>query len=233
MDLSFIDNGTNLKISPETLNDNIKQSYEAIFHDTISATSFFIESEEFHNDYNKLLANKYINITFFRNSKIYAFKGKAEKAETKNGKYLVMVSQLSPIDVATRRQSPRHEILIQINIYSATENILDPEALNRPEQFLFTAQLFDISNEGLCVLTDRNINPDKEKFYFLEFTLNKTEKFILPARLIRKGDCRQSVQFKYDYGFLFDFSHNPAEKQRLVDSIFSHKLSDWGSLRKK
>lgn len=67
-----------------------------------------------------------------------------------------------------------------------------------------------------------------EPYALLEFSLGAKSDFLLPAKLVRKGDCPQTTLYKFDYGFEFDFIRAPEEKERLVMAIFNNKMAAFG-----
>ncbi len=51
------------------------------------------------------------------------------------------------------------------------------------------------------------------------------ERFLLPAKLVRKGNCPQTTLFRHDYGLSFLYEGVEREKTRLIDALFGVKLS--------
>jgi hypothetical protein len=61
--------------------------------------------------------------------------------------------------------------------------------------------------------------------YLIEFNLSEKDRFVLPAKLVRRSNYPHSKLGKYDYGFQFIFEKMPDEKGRLSRAILNRKLS--------
>lgn len=219
MNLKFVEKGTRLDVFEITKNDEVIKEYNAKFYDTVTPISFLVESEDIYENINDIDRDNYLKISFFRGSNMYTFKGKIKENTVINGHNLTQIDQKTEIIVSTRRTSPRHEIVTSVILY---ESLQAREA----NESLATGQILDISNDALCFLSNKSIAVlEPEHIYFLEFFLSKSDRFLLPALLKRRGNSPQSVQFKYDYGFIFDYTDRPDQRTRLITSIFKHKMN--------
>ncbi|MDR1533263.1 MAG: PilZ domain-containing protein [Clostridiales bacterium] len=228
--VKFLDAGLIMEAQTLTDDNKIDSEYEIKFIESCSdGLDFLVENDALAELFAQRSKPTYLKIKFFRSSWQHTFTAKTKSVTAADGKTLVRLTQISPIESLSRRQSPRHELKANLKVYEKfdpnAEGVYDLN--NKPA--LYSGNIFDISGEGLCVLTNRSLDLVKGSVYILrlslitDFTLNKEEHFVFSAKLTRIGNAPQSVQYKFDYGFLFDFTSGKDEKSRLVTAIFMHK----------
>lgn len=217
MELRSIPSGTALTLSLSTSGDETLRAYEVIFRSAETRASFLVEDEALYADANGIDPAMHFKINFFEGPRLYTFKGKLRRNVTKNNQRLTQIDQISDIKEGTRRISPRHEILTSVVLYESMENW-------RQNEPLVQGQTMNISSDGLCLLTNKQIfAQDKEHRYILEFMLTRNDRYLLQARLVRQSENTSSVQYQYDYGFLFDYGDRPAERTRMITSLFKYR----------
>jgi len=47
----------------------------------------------------------------------------------------------------------------------------------------------------------------------------------LVSKLVHRNDRPKIIQFKYLYGFLFDFTTQPDEKMRLITTMLNYQMN--------
>ncbi|MDR3278394.1 MAG: hypothetical protein LBT12_06430 [Oscillospiraceae bacterium] len=231
MYLKFIDRGTAMQIQQAASGAPSGTTYKASFYDFSDDTAFFAESEALYKDFEACGENTLFNITFGRGDDMYMFTGRAKRAVLNRGSYLTLIEQWSDILFQSRRSDDRNEMRVSVRFYGLSEeNMKNGVFQKSDEQAEFTAETFDISAGGLCMVSNEYLDSKHEPYFLAEFTLNggKSE-FLLPVRLIRKGNCPQTALYRYDYGLLFVYDRCQEEKGRLsaalTDTVFREKLS--------
>lgn len=226
MELKFIEKGAALDIQVNVHNMPMNTKYAAKFYELCGASSFLVESQELYKEFSSFTNDTYLDICLFHAANMFSLKGKPRDAFIQDGLYLIQIDQVSTLEVYSRRMFPRHELSVPVNIYAAESDDLD--TLRQPRNTydaIFSGKTFDLSVGGLCILSNEKIVQKEDRIFIIELTMNKNERFVLPAKLVRSGNASQSVQYKFDYGFLFDFKNQEHEKARLVTSIFKLKLT--------
>jgi hypothetical protein len=98
-------------------------------------------------------------------------------------------------------------------------------SVEKPDgQPVFTAEAFDISTGGICLVSNKTLPKEYDPFYLIEFTLARTTNFLLPAKIMRRGSCPQTTLFSKDYGFKFIFDNIPQQKSRVSTAILKAKM---------
>lgn len=234
MNLILIEKNTVFYICEASYNkalDNTldKNLYKATFHDIDTDVLFFVESEELYHNFQNFRQDSHVEINFSREDHFYTFAGKIKDYTHKYGAYLLLIEQISPITSSNRRIHPRNPISTNIQVYELSENDLSNlNFMKAANSAGFSAMTLDISAGGLCIVSNTPLPQTSEPYFLLKFNLepreNKDNHFLLPAKLLRRGNCPQTTAYNYDYGFIFLFSKVPQEKDRLVMSLFNARL---------
>lgn len=232
MYLKFIARGTAMQLQSVAS----ESAYDAVFYDVNSDMSFFAESEALYNDFQALGVNAALKVTFSRGGDMYNFTGRVKNAVVERGAYLTLIEQWSDIAFQSRRSDDRNEMRVGVRLFGLTQAAIDSADFRKisddPE---FSADTFDVSTGGLCLVANEYLSSKYEPYFLAEFTLNRKSEFLLPVRLIRKGNCPQTVMYRNDYGLLFMYESLPEEKARLsaalTDALFRERLSGFGRLK--
>lgn len=226
MHLKFWEKGTNLSIGLYTGKDEIGEEFGATFYELIDDMNFFAESAPLFNALRELLTPPKLKIAFFRGSNMFAFTGKCKALNVVDGRYLTHIEQASPIEQSSRRKDPREELNIRVSLYGLPESQLHQPSYSLPgERPDFTSSTLNVSAGGLCLVSNDKLKSVHEPYFLASFSLGSKDHFLLPAKLVRRSNCPQTVLYKYDYGLFFLFDSMPEEKQRLQMSIFRAKLN--------
>lgn len=229
MYLKFIEEGTLFNISEEAQNSKSAFTCEAFFHRLNTDTSFFAKGEALYQNAQRLGAGVRLTVNFFRGPNMYTFTGAAKGVKLDNGIALTLIEQVSGIEATSRREYDRTEMRRDIYVYGLAEDDLNSGNLRKASHRAeFVSDMFDISAGGLCMVSNEYLNSSYEPYFLLEFSLTAKDNFLLPAKLLRKGSCPQTTLYRYDYGFEFNFTHIPQEKDRLIMAIFNAKLTAFG-----
>lgn len=216
MVVRFIENGTLFDIVLSSDIAGLNVQLKGSLYEVVRNTILLVEGSDLYEFCSDKPSGMRFNLVFYRGLKEYSFLGKFERVLTKDSYRLTEISAISGIEERNRRTMPRLEVSVPVKLYVKTEQ--------NAREMVCEGQTVDISFDAICFLSNEKLEiPDNSKFY-VEFTLHKYDKFYLPASLVRKGSAPQTVQYKYDYAFVFDFSENQAEKSRMLTSFFQSRL---------
>jgi c-di-GMP-binding flagellar brake protein YcgR len=207
----------------------IGDAYEAAFRYMENDSNFIIHSAMLYEAYDMLDSDMVLRISFTDGPNLYTFSGHI--IEKLRGVGLLMIEQLTQIDTYSRRRYDRDELRLDVSIYGLAEAMLAMPAYavpaSRPN---LSDKIFDISAGGMCVITNTNLNSEHDPFYLMEFNLNESDNFLLPAKLVRRSNSPRTKIGRYDYGFQFLFDARLDEKDRLTNAILLRKLSMLGKI---
>lgn len=222
MHLKLIEKDTLLDIS--TCDEVL---YSATFHDVDSDTSFYIVNDELFEECENLRNN--LNVSFTCEDIIYSFIAKTVRATKRNNLNLVLLQQCSAFSSKSRRKHPRDEIKMEARLFSLDEfELEEPLFINSQRELFFPGVCFDISQGGLGLVSNDPMDFELGMYFLIELLIGqKKDRFILPAKLVRIGDCPQTALYKYDYGLEFIFAENSNEKSRLCGSLLNAKLQTY------
>lgn len=235
MELKFIEKGTILTINEATYGKVFDTTYRAAFNELVTEREFWAEGEELFHAFPDLREDLFLRISFLRFNSLFIFSGKALKTAVRsnNGTFLTLIERISGIESSSRREYPRHEITLNVRLFGLSESALNAGIFLRPragDKEEFSSLSFDISAGGISFVSNESLVSRFEPYFLAEFTLNSSDYFLLPAKLIRRGNCPQFVQYKYDYSFIFIYDNIPDEKNRLITAIFNAKLAAFNRL---
>jgi len=224
MTLGHIDRGTKMSIFEDVQLRTENDGYEAVFRYIENDTLFVVQCHRLYDIFDKLEPDEHLGISFTVGADICTFTGRA--VEKLRGAGMVMIEQLSGIKTLNRRQFVRDELHCNVNVYGIPESALSEHRTSPPENQPDLSDItFDISSGGLCVISQHLLKSEHDPYYLLEFSLSEKDRFLLPAKLVRRSLYHRTSIGKYDYGFQFVFDAVPDEKGRLTTSILTKKLS--------
>jgi hypothetical protein len=227
MYLKFVERDTRMKMQMKADGEDTGAEYDASFYDLDTDLTFFARSEELYDlaDGGEDLP---MNITFWLRENMYTFDGKLVGVAPHMGGHMVLVAQTSPISATSRRSDTRNEMRVPVNLYDISPDDMSGHPRAPDGAPVFTAETFDVSAGGFCLVSNEPLISDRLLF-LAEFSLSEKSDFLLPVKLLRRGDCPQTVLYHYDYGFLFVFDNVPAERARvataITDAVFRSRLA--------
>ncbi len=225
MHLTFIEKRTPMTIVPGKVSGEGGASYEAEFYDMSSDTTFWARSEALYNAVAGSDTGDRMLVAFSRTAYVYTFYARAISVMVEGGEYLTKIEQITGMEEVNRRSDHRDEITIKVRIFGLNEaDLLERRFVKADYTPVFTSETFDISSGGLCLVSNDTLESRFEPYFMCEFTLGK-ERFLLPAKLVRKGDCPQTTLFRHDYGLAFLLEGIEHERTRLIDALFNVKIS--------
>jgi hypothetical protein len=199
--------------------EEVTDTYTGRFRDMDKGLSFFIESPDLDSHSDKFNEETKFRVEFLRGSTLFAFSALFNGKFIKDDKPLISLTQISDIKESTQRAMPRIELSAGVIVSESVEQI-------KAGNILLQGISQDISADGMCLLTNQQMQErKKDKRYTLDFSFGKY-RFILPARLVRMGDSSQFIQFKYEYGFIFEYAENSEERSRLITSMLQYRLQN-------
>jgi hypothetical protein len=227
MYLKFVDDNTAILIqgASETEDNHV---YRVLFNKLQDDTSFLADSSELMQNNGLLKSGPGVKAVFGKGAYIYSFDARVRDIVTENGREYTLIEQVSAMLQESRRKYDRDEMSFNASLYTISEekirefsgfNIEKPEGLS-----VFTAEAFDISTGGICLVSNKTLPKEYDPFYLIEFTLAKTTNFLLPAKLMRRGNSPQTTLFSKDYGFKFIFDNIPQQKSRVSTAILKAKM---------
>lgn len=224
--LKFIERDTTMKIQVIVNGENVGEAYAALFYDLDTDTSFFARCHELYDRFPNLPPGAHLKVTFWLRENMYMFEGRPIELAPYMGSNSVLIKQTTDIDVSSLRRDARNEMSVLVRLYTfvpygTTASVMGGE-------FIFAAETFDISAGGFCLVSNEPFDT-KELLFTAEFNLSGRSDFLLPAKLVRKGDSPQTVLYHFDYGFVFLFDDCLDEKPRLsaaiTDALFRSRLA--------
>lgn len=225
MQLRFIESDTLLQIRPEVYSPDHDEVFDVLFYGMSTHNSFWVQSEELYNNFLALGEKARVGVAFLVDDQPYRLAGELINTRLEGKYHLTLIEQITPLELISKRSQYRDEMRLNVRVYGLAPEDLDSTLpLVAPKKPEFSCEVFDISAGGVCLVSDNVFNSPFEPYFLLEFTISGKERFLLPAKLVRKGHCPQTSLFKHDYGFDFIFDKFPEEKHRLGDAIFSAKL---------
>ncbi len=225
MYLTFIEKGTPMTIVPGKASGAGEASYDAEFYDMSSDTTFWARNEALYNAVAGSDTGDRMLVAFSRNAYVYTFYARAISVMIEHGAYLTKIEQLTGMEEVNRRSDHRDEITIKVRLFGLNEaDITAKRFVKASYSPVFTCETFDVSSGGLCLVSNDALESPFEPYFLCEFALGN-ERFLLPAKLVRKGDCPQTTLFRHDYGLSFLPEGVEHEKKRLIDALFNVKIS--------
>jgi len=221
---AYIGRGTKLSIFAELDEHDVSDEFEAVYKYHESDTIIAVHCAGLYDIYDSLGWDARLQISFSEELKTYTFTGRA--MEKKRGSSLILIERLSEIEAFDRRRYERDELRVSVRVYGLPKADLESRRYERPagEPDLLDTT-FDISVGGLCIITDNLLSSEFDPFYLTEFSISSNDRFLMPAKLVRRSTLPRTKIGKYDYGFQFIFDKLLEEKGRLARSILRKKLS--------
>ncbi|MCL2707618.1 MAG: hypothetical protein FWF03_00730 [Defluviitaleaceae bacterium] len=221
MELRFVDRDTPVTIMVCNRSEETIGQHRGRFYDLESRVSILLECEPLSQQSNELPGDAYLKIELFsgprNNQRLYGFNGKLMGKAVREDKPLLIVNQTSEFK-QIERAKPRIEMSVAVKAYTSLSNTGEGE----PEA---KGVSINISADGLGLLSnDLFEKRDSDHQYALSFALGKLRTFILPSRLQRRREGTQLVQYKYEYGFVFDFTGRENDRSRLITAMLAYQL---------
>jgi len=223
VELAHIDRGTKLTVFEELQQRAVSDKYEAVFRYYESDKLLVVQCPWLYDNYDSLNLGARLNISYGDDMHSYVFTGQAREKLRGNG--LVMIEQLSNLEMTSRRQFDRDEIRVPVCAYGLSEAKLTASSFVRPANPPDLRDIsFDISSGGLCVVTNTLLSSKHDPFYLVEFGFSDKDSFLLPSRLVRRSNYPRTKIGRYDYGFQFIYDKMPEEKGRVTRAILNKKI---------
>jgi len=224
MKLRHIPGGTKLVVHEELQNRATSDEYEAVMRYYESDELIVVQCPWLYENYDRLNLGAKLSVSYVTETVVHTFTGIAKEKLRSNG--LVMIEKLTDIEAKSRRQFDRDEIRIKVNVYGIPESkalsaSVEKSAGASPDLADIS---FDISPGGLCIVTNTLLSSKHDPYYLIEFELTEKDRFLIPAKTVRKSNYPHTRIGRYDYGFQFLFDSIPEEKTRLTRAILSKKL---------
>ncbi|MCL2574650.1 MAG: PilZ domain-containing protein [Defluviitaleaceae bacterium] len=221
MQLRFIPAGTRLDVQV-SLDGSRAYTEEILFGtfvDTYNDLLFSIECPQLLKQSRVPEEGDFVRFTFFRGAESYTFEGKLSSIDTDFGKTLLYINAVSPIEKASRRKSQRIQVSLPAALY-----IPAGDQNNMPGEFSCQCTTFDISAQGLCLLSNTKLDLRHGSDFVIEIRLPSYDPFIIPAKHIRTGNCPQLMQYRHDHAFGIDSETSSSKIYNLTLAIFQLKL---------
>jgi len=224
MGTNQIERGTKLTIYEELQKRAVSDEHDAVFRYYENDKLLVVQCAWLYENYDRLSLGAQLNISYDTDTKMNTFIALPKEKLRGNG--LVMVEQLSEIETKSRRQFSRDEIRVSVDVFGLHASKASSSFFERPEGPPDLTDIsFDISSGGLCVITNTLLSSKFDPHFLVSFSLSEKDKFILPAKIVRKSNYPRTKIGRYDYGFQFVFDNMPEEKARLTRAILNKKLS--------
>jgi c-di-GMP-binding flagellar brake protein YcgR len=133
---------------------------------------------------------------------------------------------LTEIESYNPRKYDRDELRFNVQVYGMPESRIADTFFGTPEGHPEMSDVtFDLSVGGVCIISNTLLNSKFDPYYLLTFALSDRDRFVLPAKMVRRSNYQRTKIGRYDYGFQFLFDNIPDEKGRLSRAILTRKLS--------
>jgi len=223
MDLGHIERGTKLVIYEEIQKRAISDEHEAVFRSFEENKFVIVQCSWLYDNYDRLSLGAQLNVSYGTDETVYFFMGQAREKLRAHG--LVKIEKLTDVMEKSRRQVDRDEIKVKVSVYGLPEAKVFSDSFDLPSSTPdFSDVSFDISSSGLCVITNTRLSSKHDPHYLVEFSLSEKDRFLLPARVMRKSNYPHTKIGRYDYGFQFIFDKMPEVKEKLTTAILKKKL---------
>jgi len=223
MNLGHVERGMKLTIYEELQDRAVSDEFEAVFRYQESAKTFVVQSTGLYGAYDKLTPGASLNVSFLIEPNSYMFKGRPIEKQRASG--MVMIEQVTDIETVPLRKFDRDELRLSVNIYGLPEHNLPDHYHAEPERQPDLADItYDLSAGGICVISSTLLTSIHDPYYLIAFSVTDRDRFILPAKLVRRSNHPKTQIGRYDYGFQFYFDYMPEEKARLSRAILNRKL---------
>ena len=225
MHLTFIEKGTPMTIVPGKVSGEGEASYDAAFYEMSSDTTFWARSKALYNAVASSDTGDRMLVAFSRTAYVYTFYARAVSVTVESGEYLIKIEQITGMEEVNRRSDHRDEITINVRLFGLKEaDLMAKRFVKADSSPVFAGETFDVSSGGLCLVSNNALESHFEPYFLCEFAIGK-ELFLLPAKLVRKGNCPQTMLFRHDYGLAFQLEGIVHERTRLINALFKLKLS--------
>ncbi|MCL2752539.1 MAG: PilZ domain-containing protein [Defluviitaleaceae bacterium] len=217
MEIRFIEEGTKMDIQVLSTKNTClnNKSFLGTFLYFEGGSTFLIQCDELYVHANSLTSECVLSISFFKGAEVAVFKARLNGTPLFNGQYALSLTAITPIEKHSRRKSPRIEASFPVNIYNADA-----------AQLISKETTFDVSNGGLCVSTNNRLPLIQGENYHVEFSLKPPQVFSMTARLVRSGDHNQTVSYRFDHAFVFDYPEDNEKTSKLALALFEYKLKN-------
>jgi len=223
VDLRHIKRGMKFVVYEELQKRAVSDEHEAIFRYHESDRLIVVQCSWLYENYDRLNLGAQLNVSYGDDQTVHSFIGVAREKLRSSGQ--VMIEQLTDIETKSRRQFDRDEIRVNVKVFGIPEAKIQSSTfdnmVNSPD---LSDVSFDISAGGLCVITNTLLSSKYDPYYLVEFALSDKDRFVLPAKIVRKSNYPRTKIGRYDYGFQFIFDKMPEEKAKLTTAILNKKL---------
>jgi hypothetical protein len=214
MQIHFLDRGTKLNISVQTLTGDELANFQALYHDSKGHLQLTVEGNPLYDYFTEPRPDTKLFISFYREQHKYSFDGRFGCTEEKYGQKLTNITMLSNIVMENRRAQKRFEIRMKVNIYAYS-----PED-NQRGILLGEGETNDICFDAFSISSNIDMPISGEARFAMEFTLFTRHQFFLPFRVLKKWDAPVVTKMDYDYVLPFEFANHQHEKNRLINTFF-------------
>jgi len=224
MNLIQIERGMKMTIYEDLQMRPVSEDFEAVFRQVEGDRHFVVLCPALYDSFARLQLGASLRISFTSDPNIYTFTGRAKEKQRTRG--LVLIEQLTDIETLSSRKYDRDEFRMRVMVYGLPESKLSDVVFEKPQGNPDMSDLtYDISAGGLCVVSNTLLSSKHDPYYAIEFMIGDKDRFVLPAKLVRRSNYPRVKVGKYDYGFQFIFDKMPDEKGRLSRAILSKKLA--------
>ena len=217
MELRFIEEGVKMDIQISAKKNTYidGKNFLGTFLRSDFGNDFYVQCDELYVHANTLTPECALNISFFKGAEVAMFRARLSDTRLLGGRYVLLLTAISPIEKHSRRRSPRIEASFPINIYTGNEvDLISKETT------------FDISNGGICVVTNNRLPLKQGETYHLEFSLGPSQIFSLTTRLVRSGNSDQNLNYRFDHAFVFDYPEGDEKTNQLALALFDYRLKN-------
>jgi len=224
MDLRYIERGTKLTIFEEFQQRAVSSTYDAVYRYQENDKQFVVQCGGLYDNYDRMNLASRLNISFTKEPNTYVVFAKPIERLRSHG--MILVEQVDEITTYTPRMYERDELRINVQVYGLPEARLSEAFFDMPDCLPDMSDIsFDLSVGGVCVVSNTLLSSKYDPYYLVAFAVSEKNRFLLPARVVRRSNYPRTKIGRYDYGFQFILDKMPDEKGRLSRAILTRKLS--------
>jgi len=160
----------------------------------------------------------YIKVSFHREADTLHFEARINKVfeDLITHKQQILLTVISDLETTSRRKELRIQVSVPVSLHLANRPI-------DPNDYVLKGTTLDISNSGICVLSNERLDTSHDNHYVVQLHLPRGSVKYMPMRHMRSGDS-PLVQLSREHIFLWNDSISTEEIKEFIYLLFKLRL---------